>query len=158
MASKAVREPEQRVILADWRSSGLSSAEYCRRHGITFTQFRNWVNRLKRRDAAATKVSMANRKGKSRPVSRVKTVQGRQRIAKEKALRAASKAGFAAEQRAAGFAEVRLVEPERRKPSVSKQDNMGVLEIVLTTGITVRLGSSCPVDLLSSVMSVLENS
>ena len=157
MASNVVREPEQRTILADWKASRLVGAEYCRRHGISYTQFRNWVNRHKRRDSGTISAAIAKREAKARSISRAKTVQRHQRVAKAKASRSKSQATFAAEHRVAEFAEVRLVETKRPLPSLSKQDNIGVLEIVLPTGIKLRLGSSCPLDLLSSVMLVLEN-
>jgi hypothetical protein len=37
-------------VLKDWDATGLSGAEYCRRKGITYSQFRDWRIEIRKRD------------------------------------------------------------------------------------------------------------
>ena len=52
------------------------------------------------------------------------------------------------------FAEVKIVEPRISESTTPEAG--GALEVVLPSGITLRLGAGCSLDLLSSVMTVLE--
>lgn len=60
------KERYWRGVIADWEASGLTGAEYCRRHEIGYWQFQHWRKRLPRKDAA----DVVPRSGKGR---RVKT-------------------------------------------------------------------------------------
>jgi hypothetical protein len=50
---RSKREQRWRRQLAAWKSSGVSQAEYCRRQGLTQTDFSRWKRELARRDARA---------------------------------------------------------------------------------------------------------
>ena len=50
---KVERERRWRGHLAAWRSSGVSQAEYCRRHGLTQNDFSWWKREIARRTEAA---------------------------------------------------------------------------------------------------------
>ena len=55
-----------REMIADWHSSGLSQAEFCRRHGMKRDNLSNWVRRLKVRDAESSHSSSASRPSRKR--------------------------------------------------------------------------------------------
>lgn len=124
------KERHWRSIIADAIASGMSDAAYCRQHNLIYSQLRNWVKRLKQRDAQAAKTKLRART--QQPVhSREGTVE---------------------------FAEVQITErQERCATAPPKEDEHSMLEVIFPSGVKVRVASGCSLDLLSSVVSVLEN-
>lgn len=149
------RERYWRTVIADSTASGLSRAEYCRRHDINVMHLRNWMKRLKQRDAVA-----GNRASQAQAVERVprrggrrwsagKSVKRKPRIP-DRPLRPVHN-----RQADIEFAEVRLVNTEE---PVDKQCNIsGPLEIVLPSNLTLRLAQGASLKSLSSLLTLLEN-
>jgi hypothetical protein len=139
-AGDSVVEMNWREIIAEWRSSGLTGAEYCRRKQIIYWQLANWKQKISRLDAqaqhAAQKALARQQKSKA-----VKTQMKR------------SQANMDAAQHSVEFAEVKLTEHKQEVPNESNESHK--VEIVLPTGIVVRLGD-CTSSFLSSVISALE--
>jgi transposase-like protein len=146
------KERYWRAVIADSDENGLSRAEYCRQHGINNIQLRNWIARLKRRDALSAREALVKRRetarvgqkttGKKRPTPKVNRTAHQARATKD------------VEQPAA-FAEVRLIE-RREEPRATKPDNGSSMEIVFSSGTKALLTAGCPLDLLASVVKILE--
>lgn len=135
------KEVYWRRELADWEKSGLGIAEYCRKRGIPDYQFKNWQRRMRVIDAERAPAPM--------PASSRKRA-----TASAKAL--ANKFKSATES-GAEFAEVMIVDSPAPLPHARQAPaRTGGLEIVLPTGITLRLGPDCSTELLSSVLFLLE--
>jgi hypothetical protein len=56
-----------------------------------------------------------------------------------------------------GFAEVKVVERSTRKKAAAAESKAAELEVVLPSGITLRLAPGGSLDFLSSVIAALEN-
>jgi hypothetical protein len=130
------KEQHWRQVLADWQTSGLSIAEYCRQKNISPGQFYDWQKRLRRRAAE--------------PKGRI-----RQRMAER--ANAIAEQAQRENQRDMEFAEAKMVERKKTVRHESKPDESGVLEVVFASGTKVRLSAGCPLELFASVASLLEN-
>ena len=128
------KERYWRAVIADSDASVLSRAEYCRQHDIDLLQFKNWLLRLRQRDAQPKKVETA----KQRQVARAAPVNGQSGTTHS----------------SAEFAEVRLIQSREEQLAANQPDNVP-LEIIFPSGTKLRL-ASCPVNLLSSVLTLLE--
>lgn len=131
------KERRWRQVFADWQTTGLSGAEYCRQKELTYTQFTAWNKRLRKRDAKSDGAH-------------------RRRMAARARRTEENVAGLAVSARSVEFAEVQLADRDRRTLTPAKDDVTSLLEVVLPSGIKLRLGAGCPLDLLSSVVSLLE--
>lgn len=138
-------ERRWRALLADWSRSGFSGAEYCQRNEIRYTLFADWKRKIKRRDAEA---SDGEGKGKA----------SRHQIGSRAKQRAQSRHAGSEQPHGVEFAEVRVVERQEQPPVQQSRTRITVpLEIVLPSGTLVRVAEDCPLQLLSSVVSLLEN-
>jgi transposase-like protein len=128
------KEQYWRQVLADWQSSGLSIASYCRQKDIKQYLFHDWRRQVQKRDAEQAKD------------------KHRRMVAKETA--SANKIRNES-QRAVEFAEVRMIETPAT--AVNRDpDEASSLEIVFPSGTKVRLTAGCPLDLFASVVRLLE--
>jgi hypothetical protein len=148
------KERYWRAMIADCKASGLSRAAYSRQKGISLVRLRNWIARLALRDAAA----------KAEAPRRATTKSARaQKNARAKAV--INKTRYAApadpdnvdRRRSVEFAEIQVVNSQKVVATASEQGSSHRLEIVFGSGIKLRLASGCPLDLLSSVITLLEN-
>src|SRR3990167_8335511 len=145
------KERYWRKVFADWKISALSGAEYCRRHDIPYNQFHDWRKVITSRDA-----DVAARTAELQ-------AEHRKRLAPKK--KAAYSAIAAKERREQStvegveFAEAQLVDhPDAEVCAIESKPNMqAYLEIVFRNSITVRVQSGCPLQLLSSVVLLLED-
>lgn len=144
------RERHWRAIIADSTASGLSHAEYCRRHNINVMHLRNWMKRLKQRDAVAAKSHPGEQPKGSRSGRRAAKRANRKPRTTDRPLLVDPNCQVGVE-----FAEVRLVDTE--EPAATQHSIAGPLEIVLSSGLTVRMAHGAPLDTLSSLITVLEN-
>lgn len=132
-------ESNWRKILAEWRSCGLSAAEFCRRKQIIYWQFAQWRQKIGALDA--------------------KLERAAQDILKHQENENAGMRKFPAERKktesSVEFAEVILTENKhaRAKPFVAteRQD----VELSLPSGIVVRL-DRCTSNFLCSLITELE--
>lgn len=149
------KERYWRAVIADSDASGLNRAEYCRQRGINNIQLRNWMKRLKQRDTLAAKAQSAGQSAAD--IRGKRKMRKKRRAAAYAAVDSNIQATFSADkaERSMEFAEVRLIEPDRR--TAIKEDEAGSLEIILPTGLRLRLVSGFPLGLLSSVLTLLEN-
>lgn len=215
------KERYWRAVVADSAAAGVSRAKYCREHGISDTQLRNWICRLKERDAVAVTAKTGKREqrsmnagtphGTAKLLTRSEAAEylgiaeqtlaiwgstGRYGLPMVKVGRFAryrredldaflskrtrnpdqssalgsrvmgrgessvteKSKGPERAQRAVEFAEVQLVDHKSRQESEGqKSDTTMTLEIILAGGTTLRLTANCSLDLLSSVITMLEN-
>lgn len=146
------KERYWRAVIAESAASGLSRAEYCRQNRINQINLQNWIRRLNKRDSQAVKsnASMlpADRSGKKVIVDRktVGKVNRKHRSAlPDQCL-----------QQSVEFAEVRLTQ-SNEEHELKQQNDLGHLEIIFPHGMKVRLTPGCSLNLLSSVITLLEN-
>lgn len=133
MPKKGERDPAKeqmwRRIIQDWQVSGLSAAEFCRLEDLKYSSLSEWRRKIIKRDKEAK-------------------LQGRRARSEKNLIKNPPVSRDI--QPPPDFAPVRLVE-------IAPPDaQSSALEIVLRSGITVRVGSNCPLGLLRSVVSVLE--
>jgi hypothetical protein len=138
------KETYWRRELADWEKTGLSGAAYCRKRGIPYQQFKDWQKRLRKLDANKTPVRM--------DLSTKQCSAASARMLADK-FKTASEPPSAVE-----FAEVLMVDsPATHSRAKQTSQQSGQLEVLLPTGLILRLGADCPMELLAAVFSVLEN-
>jgi hypothetical protein len=142
-SDKMAVEQNWRQIIAECRNSGLSGAEYCRRKDIIYWHFADWKQRL---------VALDRKRERDARNASMRSNQPNEAEANMKRSRANS------EQPSQGieFAEVKLLESLQNTPDLKEADESRQVEVVLPTGIVVRLGN-CTVSFLSSVIATLEN-
>jgi hypothetical protein len=135
----ASKEQRWRQTFAVWQRTGLSGAEYCRQHDLKYSQWNDWQKRVRKLDAEAASGS-ANRRSMATRAQRIadKLVQQQQ------------------PERLVDFAEVQVVDDVRPKSAVRSGDT-AALEVVFASGTKLRLSADCPIELLSSVVALLEN-
>lgn len=149
------KEQHWRAVIADSDASGLSRAEYCRQHDINNIQLRNWINRLKQRDNLSAKAELVKRREAARAGQKI--TGKKPRLVPKVNTTAQTRTANDVEQSAA-FAEVRLIQPREREELTAPQlNNSSSMEIVFNSGTRLRLMPGCPVDLLSSVIALLED-
>lgn len=134
------KERRWRQVFADWQTTGLSGAEYCRQKDLKYTQFNDWRKRVRKLDAECENGGPHRR----RMAARAQGLAGKLQRQQEP-------------QRSVEFAEVQLVDPEDRRNHVPKTEDASTLEVIFLSGTKLRLAAGCPLDLLSSVIAVLEN-
>jgi transposase-like protein len=137
-AGKRDRTEERhwRQIIADVQSSTLSVAEYCRQNGIKEHQYYRWLKNVRECDAE-------------------QSANHRQRLAAR-----AKQIAYKAKREKRGvveFAEVQVVDREHAHVAKPAADSAGMIEVVLATGTTVRISAGCSLELLASVLNLLEN-
>lgn len=123
------KENQWRDIFADWKSSGLSAFQYCQEKDIKLPLFYEWRRKISKLDAQA-KRAMSREKAKSPQPAPRQTAK------------------------AASFAEVQVVERPRQLIEDAKST---MLEIAFPRGIKILVGENCSLQLLSSVINLLEN-
>ena len=147
------KERYWRAMIADSAASGLSRAEYCRQRGINVICLRNWIERLKQRDARVARAPSTRQK-----VSATSKNKGIERQIPTKAKHVAQASAMAGDRRRSiEFAEVRVVESDKVNTATLGQDSACSLEIIFRNGTKLRLASGCQLNLLSSVITLLEN-
>lgn len=136
---RALVEANWRKILAEWRSSGLTAAEYCRRRQIIYWQFAQRRQKIEKLDAKLERAAQNSLKLQEQQNTDMKN------------FRAAQKN----EENSVEFAQVILTENKhaRAKPLIvsERQD----VELSLPSGIVVRL-DRCTSNFLCSLISDLE--
>ena len=133
------KEQRWRQTFADWQRTGLSGAEYCRQHNLQYTQWNDWQKRVRRLDA-----DNASKARRERMAARAhKIADG----LKESPL----------PPTAIEFAEVQVREERKAHNCVSQAHDAASLEIVFPNGTKLRLSASCPLNLLASVVDMLED-
>jgi len=135
------RKSEQhwRLVMAEWRASGLSQAEYCRQRGIKYGQFTDWMQRIRKIDAIAeisTQRSMS-----------------RQLLAQKANLPVQSLQEQTVQTRSVEFAEVQVVDSQRHD---SEEASPATVEITLPSGIRLSL-RQCTVQYLVALVTRLED-
>jgi hypothetical protein len=135
------KEQRWRQTFAEWERTGLSGAEYCRQHDLSYTQFNDWRKRIRQLDSEAASISRRQR------VSARAQKIAEQIKSEEKPSR----------RRSIEFAEVQVIDHERPQDRAQQDEHATTLEIVFASGTKLRLSSGCPLDLLSSVVAILEN-
>jgi hypothetical protein len=133
------KEHYWRSLLEEWQASAINGAEYCRRHGINYSQFKDWQKIIRRRDAESAD---------SRSVERGRT-RGRPR----KGAAAQAEVPSAA-QNPSEFVSAKL-----RNSVVPSGTGRGAadMDIILRCGTTLRINSMCPLSFVVTVVSALEN-
>lgn len=150
------KEQNWRAVIADSDASTLSRAEYCRQHKINLIQFKNWILRLREREDRPQKTETAKQRQVAR-ADRRKIASKNPRIMPEVTCDVSRDVKASDTHHAADFAEVRLIQG-REEPVVAKQENSSSLEVVFSGGTKLRIASDCPVELLFSVITLLEGS
>jgi hypothetical protein len=149
------KERYWRAMIADCNASGLSRAEYCRQKGISVLCLRNWITRLALRDARTAKAEVPRQaETKKARVQKDKRIKGKAVTHK---TRYAAPAAPDNHQRSVEFAEIQVVNSQKVVAAALEQSGSYCLEIVFGSGIKLHLASGCPLDLLSSVITLLEN-
>ena len=134
------KERMWRGIIRDCQESGLSAPQYCTRENLKYTTFADWRRTISERDAEAKRTrSTPNRSGQS---SRIKKNLIEDPVDNQVASTVLP-----------DFVPVSLIESRQQAPPVDTQSS---LEVVLTSGIVLRVRSDCSLRLLQSVVSVLE--
>jgi hypothetical protein len=133
-------ERRWRQMFANWQTTGLSGAEYCRQNDLHYWEFNEWKRRMRKLDAQSEKGSSPRRHMSPRAQQMAAKLRREQRV-----------------ERSVEFAEVRMVDEEDPRPTLPKSEDVTALEVVFPNGTKLRLSAVCPLDLLSSVVSILEN-
>ncbi|CAN5300397.1 hypothetical protein BH10CYA1_BH10CYA1_62340 [soil metagenome] len=138
-ARDMAKEHHWRSLLKDWQASAINGAEYCRRHEINYTQFKDWQKIIRRRDAESpTSTSRKSGWPKGKP----------RKDAAKRVERSSSTA----------TSEVAFVAAKIRDPiAVSATIEHAEMEIILRCGIVLRVNSDCQPIFLSTVVAALEN-
>jgi hypothetical protein len=123
-----VKEQHWRDVLKEWRTSGVSGAEFCRVHGIKYDQFHDWRKVIGVRDAE--ELAAQRRASKAQAVRRVEM-----------------------DSQVPSFVQARIAEAS----CVGANDTSDSrIEIVLLCGTLVRVNPKCSLEYLMSVVSALE--
>ena len=151
------KEQGWRGIIANWQASDISMAEYCRLRDIDYRNLSKWRQIIRARDLELSQPKSTKNKQEQRrsvPLSRVATrVRQASRLGKsapgQKALHRGSQS--------VEFAEVKLVDhPTVVSPGPAVPSETVLVEIILSSGIKLRPNAACPIEFLSSVISILE--
>lgn len=132
------KEHHWRGVLKDWQASAVNGAEYCRRHAINYTQFKDWQKIIRRRDAEPSSTSRKSGWPKGKP--------RKKKVAQIPDSSSAASLG-------AGFVSVKLKDsaPVATPPSSSAD-----MEIILRCGTILRITSLCQPSFVSSMVTALE--
>lgn len=128
------KEQHWRGVINAWHSSGLTAAEFCRRHGHKYSHFQDWRRTIRKRDAkTATKkrTFIGSKPSLNKHSSRVTNPR----------------------QPVPDFVQASITDSARAMPVAS---NDAKVEVVLTCGTVLRIATNCPPHFLSSVVTALE--
>jgi hypothetical protein len=126
------KEQHWRGVINLWHSSGLTGAEFCRRHGHQYCNFQEWRRIIRKRDAESA--------AKQRPVSG-STNNNRSRARSHRTP-------------APAFVQATLTDSVRAG-TVASDDSK--VEVVLACGTVLRITTTCPPQFLSAVVAALES-
>lgn len=136
------------AIVARWKASGLSQAEYCRREGLQQWQLSEWKRFVEARD----------RQGQDAAANRAVEADANILPEANAAVRRRGRRARAADVvQPPPFVPVRLVEEaaddggECRVPN----DSPYVLEVVLDRGQVIRVAAHCEPQFLSAIISAI---
>jgi hypothetical protein len=155
MVANGSEQRRKAVVVARWRASGLSQAEFCRREGLEQWRLSEWKRSVAVRDAQSQEdVPTAERAPDgTRNAARTRN-QG------ERTVRRASRAKHTAAETMGDqpFVPVQLVgvdEDGTKSGAASALEC--VLEVVLRSGQTIRVGHNCEPQFLREVVAILNN-
>ncbi len=147
------KERRWRGIIANWQASEISITEYCRLNDIPYRDLANWRRIIRARDlehrTAGPSTERTNKRVRRRPASSVRSREASQQP--ENSLQFPRR-----RQDSIEFAEVQLIDKQKYAEQPSNDGNV-VLEVMLPSGISLRIKACCPLNFLSSVVSALEN-
>jgi hypothetical protein len=129
------KEQHWRGVVNSWHSSGLTAAEFCRRHGHKYSHFQDWRRIIRKRDAetaAKPRTVIGSKPGRNKHSSRVTSPR----------------------QPVPDFVQASITDSARAVPVAS---NDSKVEVVLPCGTVLRITTTCPPQFLSSVVTALEN-
>lgn len=138
------KEQHWRQLFAEFQTSGLSIAAFCRANKTVPSQFYDWKKRLSERDAEAAPAPAP--KKHNRKAARAKAIAAKLRTS---------------DPRAVEFAEVRIREQHAPEPvaqpvALQQKTDLFVLEVVLPSGTQLRCAKNCPADFLEAVLTIVE--
>jgi hypothetical protein len=150
------KERRWRGVIANWQASGISITEYCRLHDVPYRDLTNWRRIIRTRDLEQR---TASPKVDHRTKKRAGRTQGDAIWPSEKVAQQPDTALQFPRRRqgSVDFAEVQLIDKQKDEEEQSGSDGGVVIEVVLPSGISLRLKAGCPLNFLSSVVSSLEN-
>lgn len=136
-ARDMAKELHWRELLAEFKASDLGPSRFCRNRNLPLPMFYRWRNKIAARDIEIGRKSKYNSRRKTGSVAKSSTQH---------------------RQTSAEFAEVHLTNTSRNvEPEPISNSNTPALEIVLASGINLRIASHCSMNLLAAVVTVLEN-
>jgi len=130
------KEKYWRTKIREFLDSGLNGTEFCRERNISYSSLCDWRKVIRARDAEA-------RGEESRPKKRTarKSVRAGVRNAR----------GNRFESEHFSFAPIQLVDHD----SVAVGTRAGTLELVVPSGLVLRVTDGCSIKLLTSVLTLL---
>lgn len=129
------KEQHWRGVIKLWHSSGITAAEFCRRHGHKYSHFQDWRRMIRKRDAEiATRQRTAINSKPSRKQHSSTVTSPRLPVL--------------------DFVQASITDSARVPPAQLDQSK---IEVVLSCGTLLRITTSCPPAFLSSVVAALEN-
>lgn len=135
--------------VAQWKASGLSQAEFCRREGYQqwqLSEWRRWVEKHERQQSETSPIVARPDKGQRRR---------KERRRKPMQQQIASPTDAAGPQH---FVPVRLVEAGAKDNEQYQASEFNcVVELVLKRGETIRVAPHCPPQFLGAVVATLNS-
>jgi len=128
------KEKYWRKIIEQFKESGLSGQAFCGLKKLKYTTFADWRREIAARDAE----KQSGRRSKFGRASRVKS---------------SSNGIKAASSQPANFAEINVVSDKTEETKIVP---VGTIDIILTSGITLRVPQTSSLKFTSSLLSVLE--
>ncbi len=135
-------EENWRLLIAEWRRSELTAADYCRRKQIISYQFNNWKAKIDRIDAKHERAAQ-------------KVLARKRQLERADTRKKAAQVSADNDKHSVEFAEVKLTERNSYQMQRNESEQSQKVEIALPNGIVVRL-DDCSVAFLSSVINALE--
>ena|GEM_PF-825969 len=132
-----------RKMIADWHSSGLSQAEFCRSQGIKRDSLSNWARRLKVRDAQS-----------ARPKSTSRAPGKRKKHKPSSGSRNSSKASNTSDP--ADF--VRVQFDKKVDTAGSVHEISEVIEVHCPSGVVIKIPTTIETQQLVSILTSLAES
>lgn len=146
-------------MFTDFQISALSAAEYCRQHDIKYSQYKDWAKVLARRDAEVQRRTAELQSEHKQRLAAKKEEQ--QKNSRQEFLRKRARAIAREAKREVGATNVEFAEAypvdNAEQPAITKAEKQAGLEIVVRDNISVRVQPGCSMDLLASVLSLLED-
>lgn len=146
------KESHWRGILDNFEHSGLSAPEYCRKNELKYYSFCDWKREIAKRDleAEAARAEYARRRAE-----RAKTKSKRAKPKEQDAINSPSQSS---NKNAATFVPVNILDSHPEPVPNTALGASTAVEIILRNGIAIRVTAGCPLDLVSSIIPLLENS